>query len=194
VLGLAPNAVLRRHVKALEKTTAERFTAAPAHGKVRRFAQFHDAARSWRRVERIIARVEAGAQGTDTRFIVTILEGGRPKSDYERLYCACGQAESHIKRRGRTISPTTAPSCHEATANQFRLFLHAGSYWLPLVDAPADAQRLGLACHAVPHSAAAPHQDRRLCRRTEKANQNPPAVEHPFNPKQAVEEVTGGGR
>jgi hypothetical protein len=50
VLGLAPNAALRRHVEALEKTTAERFTAAPARGKVRRFAQFHDAARSWSRV------------------------------------------------------------------------------------------------------------------------------------------------
>src|SRR6266481_3264066 len=33
VLGLAPNAALRRHVEALEKTTAERFTVAPARGK-----------------------------------------------------------------------------------------------------------------------------------------------------------------
>jgi hypothetical protein len=33
LLGLAPNAVLRRHVEALEKTTAERFTAALARGK-----------------------------------------------------------------------------------------------------------------------------------------------------------------
>src|SRR6202047_1926090 len=49
LLGLAPNAALRRHVEALEKTTAERFTAAPARGKVRRFAQFHDAAGSWGR-------------------------------------------------------------------------------------------------------------------------------------------------
>src|SRR6266404_3653412 len=79
VLGLAPNAALRRHVEALEKTTAERFTVAAARGKVRRFAQFHDAAGSWSRVERIIARVEAGAEGTDTRFIVTNLEGGRAK-------------------------------------------------------------------------------------------------------------------
>jgi hypothetical protein len=88
VLGLAPNAALRRHVEALEKTTAERFTAVPARGKVRRFAQFHDAAGSWSRVERIIARVEAGAAGIDTRFIVTNLEGGRAKLLYERLYCA----------------------------------------------------------------------------------------------------------
>src|SRR5713226_3733728 len=129
LLGLAPNAVLRRHVEALEKTTAERFTAAPARGKVRRFAQFHDAARSWSRVERIIARVEAGAEGTDTRFIVTNLEGGRAKSLYERLYCARGQAENHIKAWKNHLAADRT-SCHEATANQFRLFLHAGSYWL----------------------------------------------------------------
>lgn len=69
MLGLAPNAVLRRHVEGLEKTTAERFTAAPARGKLRPFKEFHDAAQSWSRVERIITRVEAGPEGTDTRFI-----------------------------------------------------------------------------------------------------------------------------
>ena len=44
-----------------------------------RFTQFYDAAGSWSRVERIIARVEAGPEGTDTRFIVASLEGGRAK-------------------------------------------------------------------------------------------------------------------
>ena len=118
-----------RHVEALEKTTAERFTTGPARGKVRRFAQFHDAAGSWSRVERIIARVEAGAAGIDTRFIVTNLEGGRAKPLYERLYCARGQAENHIKAWKNHLAADRT-SCHEATANQFRLFLHAGAYWL----------------------------------------------------------------
>src|SRR4029077_6598346 len=49
----------------------------------------------------------------------------------------------------------------------------------PLVDAPADAQRLGLARHAVRHSAAAPHQNRPRRRQNEKANHAPPAVEPP---------------
>ncbi len=129
VLGLAPNAALRRHVEALEKTTAERFRAAPARGKVRRFAQFYDAAGSWSRTERIIARVEAGPQGTDTRFIVTNLEGGRPKKLYLGLYCARGQAENHIKAWKNHLAADRT-SCHQAEANQFRLFLHAGAYWL----------------------------------------------------------------
>src|SRR5271169_1246200 len=122
VLGLAPNAALAGHVAALEKSTAARFKAAPIRGKVRRFMQFYDAAQSWRRVERIIARVEAGPEGSDTRFIVTNLEGGRAKHLYERLYCARGQAKNHLAA-DRT-------SCHAAEANQFRLFLHAGAYWL----------------------------------------------------------------
>ena len=129
LFGLAPNATLSRHVTALEKSTAERFKGAPTRGKVRRFTQFYDAAESWSRVERIIARVEAGSDGTDTRFIVTNLEGGRAKHLYERLYCARGQAENHIKAWKNHLAADRT-SCHSAEANQFRLFLHAGAYWL----------------------------------------------------------------
>jgi len=171
VLGLAPNAALRRHVEALEKTTAERFRAAPARGKVRRFAQFYDAAGSWSRTERIIARVEAGPQGTDTRFIVTNLEGGRPKKLYLGLYCARGQAENHIKAWKNHLAADRT-SCHQAEANQFRLFLHAGAYWL-----------LWSLRRAMPKRSTwrviAPIEARRPRRRIEKADQHPPAVEHP---------------
>ncbi len=48
--------------------------------KLRRYKEFHDGAASWSRVERIIARVEASAQGTDTRFVVTNLAGGTARS------------------------------------------------------------------------------------------------------------------
>jgi Transposase DDE domain group 1 len=137
LFGLAPNVALRRHVTALEKSTSQRFKepapakagGAPNRGKVRRFMQFYDAAESWSRVERIIARVEAGPEGTDTRFIVTNLEGGRAKHIYERLYCARGQAENHIKAWKNHLAADRT-SCHTAEANQFRLFLHAGAYWL----------------------------------------------------------------
>jgi len=129
VFGLAPNVALCRHVTALEKSTAERFKVASTRGKLRRFMQFYDAAESWSRVERIIARVEAGSEGTDTRFIVTNLQGGRAKHLYERLYCARGQAENHIKAWKNHLAADRT-SCHTAEANQFRLFLHAGAYWL----------------------------------------------------------------
>jgi hypothetical protein len=126
ILGLSTNTALRAHVATLEASTAARAKGAE---KVRRFAEFHDAARSWRRVERIIARVEAGPQGVDTRFIVTSLTGGRAKGLYERVYCRRGEAENHIKAWKRHLAADRT-SCTRATANQMRLMLHAGAYWL----------------------------------------------------------------
>jgi len=108
VFGLAPNSTLRRHITGLEESTAARFKAAPTGGKVRRFKEFFDAAKTWSRVRRIVARVEAGSDGTDTRFIVTNLGHGNGRSLYQHLYCRRGQAENHIKP-GKPISPPTAP-------------------------------------------------------------------------------------
>src|SRR5208283_3578035 len=73
ILGVAPTATLRRHIEVLEASTKARFEAAPRDDKIRRFKEFFDGAKSWSRVERIIARVEAGPEGPDTRFIVTNL-------------------------------------------------------------------------------------------------------------------------
>ncbi|MGF7213560.1 hypothetical protein GGE65_008206 [Skermanella aerolata] len=90
VLGLAPTSTLRRHILDLEASTAARFAAGPGTAKVRRFKEFYDAAGSWSRTERIIARVEVGPQGPDTRFIVTSLRHRRGRWLYEKLYCARG--------------------------------------------------------------------------------------------------------
>ena len=100
-----------------------------AAGKVRRFKEFFDAAKTWSRVRRIVARVEAGGDGTDSRFIVTNLGHGNGRSLYQDLYCRRGQAENHIKA-WKTHLAADRTSCPKATANQFRLFLHAGAYWL----------------------------------------------------------------
>ena len=66
--------------------------------------------------------------GTDVRFIVTNLEG-RGKTLYEKVYCRRGAAENLIKdMKLTTRSDKTA--CSRWQANQFRLFLHMGAYWL----------------------------------------------------------------
>ena len=80
-------------------------------------------------VQRIIARVEAGAEGPDTRFVVTNLSKRNARGLYEDVYCRRGQAENHIKS-WKTHLAADRTSCSRATANQFRLFLHAGAYWL----------------------------------------------------------------
>jgi hypothetical protein len=128
VIGVAPTSTLRKHITSLEESTVAR--AAGANGeKLRRFKEFYDGADSWDRVERIIARVEAGPQGVDTRFIVTSLAGGSPRTIYQDIYCARGQAENHIKA-WKTHLAADRTSCTRASANQMRLFLHIGAYWL----------------------------------------------------------------
>src|SRR5919107_2917567 len=129
VLGVAATSTLRRHVEALEQSTAARRAAMPGTDKLRRYREFWDGAGSWSRVERIIARVEASARGTDTRFVVTNLAGGTPRRIYEDLYCQRGQAENHIKA-WRLHLAADRTSCSRASANQLRLMLHTGAYWL----------------------------------------------------------------
>lgn len=95
---------------------------------VRRFHQMPYRARGWSRSRKVIARVAATSMGTDARFIVTNLDG-RGKTLYEKVFCARGNAENLIKDMKRfTRSDKTA--CSRWQANQFRLFLHQGAYWL----------------------------------------------------------------
>ena len=129
ILGVAPTTTLRRHIGGLEARVKASYEAAPNQGKARGFKVFYDGAASWSRVERVIARVEAGAEGPDTRFVVTNLKQRNPRTLYEDVYCRRGQAENHIKS-WKTHLAADRTSCTKATANQLRLFLHAGAYWL----------------------------------------------------------------
>jgi hypothetical protein len=103
--------------------------ATPAGETLRRYKEFHDGAASWSRVERIIARVEAGPQGTDARFVVSNLADGTARGIYENISCRRGQAENHIQVWKRHLADDRS-SCCRAAANQVRLMLHTGAYWL----------------------------------------------------------------
>jgi len=91
---------------------------------------FRYGAKSWTVERRVIARLEAGPQGADSRFIVTNLPG-LPQMLYEKVYCARGQAENLIKAHKLHLA-SDRTSCHRATANQFRLLIHTAAYWLLL--------------------------------------------------------------
>ena len=146
ILGAAPTPTLRRHVETLEVSAKARFEAGTKKAKVRRFREFYDGAASWSRVERIIARVEAGEEGTDARFIATNLAGGKPKTLYEDIYCRRGCAENHIKS-WKTHLAADRTSCTKATANQFPPVLHAGAYsWALTYGLPVGMSQI-LAWH-----------------------------------------------
>lgn len=126
ILGLPTNRTLEAHAAPWHDQCRWRWK--PGLDRVRRFHQFEYAAGSWSASEKVIARVEATALGTDARFIVTNLSG-RGKILYEQVYCARGRMENLIKDlKLYTRSDKTA--CHRWEANQFRLFLHQGAYWL----------------------------------------------------------------
>jgi hypothetical protein len=107
--------------------------------KLRRFFQLRYGAKSWSKERKIIARVEASEQGCDTRFIVTNLPG-RGKHLYEKVYCARGRMENLIKEH-KLYTKSDRTSCHRWQANQFRLFLHTGAYWLLLLLRRAAPKR-----------------------------------------------------
>jgi len=96
--------------------------------KVRCFFQTRYRAGSWSRERTVIARVEATSKGSDIRFIVTNLPG-RSRVLYEKVYCARGRMENMIKEH-KLYTRSDRTSCHRWEANQFRLFLHTGAYWL----------------------------------------------------------------
>jgi hypothetical protein len=127
VFGLAGNQLLLRKVAHLADATAMARLAGEAV-KSRRYAEFRYAAKTWQAERQVIARVEASAQGSDSRFVVTNLKGG-PRWLYEEVYCARGQAENLIKAHKLHLA-SDRTSCSKATANQFRLLVHTAAYWL----------------------------------------------------------------
>ena len=128
IFGLAGNAVLLSVISARRGCRRAGRIDGEAQ-KVRRL-RLRYAAKSWKVERRVIARVEAGPQGADSRFIVTNL-AGLPKALYEKVYCARGQAENLIKAHKLHLA-SDRTSCTKATANQFRLLIHTAAYWLML--------------------------------------------------------------
>src|SRR3954447_10500021 len=129
IFGLAGNKVLLRRVSPLAEDAA--LGRLDGEGeKVRRYGDGRYAAKSWKVERRVVARIEAGPQGADSRFIVTNLPG-LPKMLYEKVYCARGQAENLIKAHKLHLA-SDRTSCRKATANQFRLLIHTAAYWLML--------------------------------------------------------------
>jgi hypothetical protein len=127
VFGLAGNQVLRTRIADLAEDAAVSRVQGDAT-KVRRLAAFRYGAKTWKVERQVIARVEASAQGSDSRFIVTNLAGA-PRWLYESVYCQRGQAENLIKAHKLHLA-SDRTSCTSATANQFRLLIHTAAYWL----------------------------------------------------------------
>src|SRR5215468_1407982 len=70
-------------------------------------------------------------RGIDIRYVVTSLQDGDAEHIYATVYCARGQVENLIKQHKAQLA-SDRTSCRSPLANQMRLILHTGAYWLLL--------------------------------------------------------------
>jgi hypothetical protein len=126
IIGVVKNQRLERLCAALQRDAATQFKA--TNNKVRCFGEFAYAAKSWDHPRRVIARIEHGDKGANPRFVVTNLNG-KPKSLYDKLYCARGDMENRIKEQQLDMFADRT-SCHHWWPNQLRLLFSTLAYTL----------------------------------------------------------------
>ena len=130
ILGLPGNSVLDSLVEPVADAVRVNRAINETYG-VRRYTETRYGAKSWSCERRVVARIEATTKGLDIRYVVTNLGTGSAGWLYDTLYCARGQAENLIKLH-KTQLASDRTSCRDPRANQVRLVLHTGAYWLML--------------------------------------------------------------
>lgn len=92
---------------------------------IRRYYKLEYKAKSWKYYQRVIAKIEVSAEGTNIRFVVTKNRNNSPETIYRR-YCERGEMELWIK--DLKYFKADRMSCNSYRANYFRLFLYAAAY------------------------------------------------------------------
>ncbi|MHC4917312.1 MAG: IS1380 family transposase [Planctomycetota bacterium] len=123
LVGIASNVAFKARTDWELQKVRERFERT---GRPRRYvAGFWHRAASWSRKRRIIYKVEANAEGTNRRFLVTNMKG--LPVHLHRLYCDRGTAEGFIDQLKNALKADRL-SCHRFVANAFRLVQFALAY------------------------------------------------------------------
>ena len=94
---------------------------------IRRYYKLEYKAQSWKYPQRVIAKIEVSAEGTNIRFVVTKNRNNSPETVYRR-YCGRGEMELWIK--DLKYFKADRMSCNSYRANYFRLFLYAAAFVL----------------------------------------------------------------
>jgi hypothetical protein len=125
-IGLVPNPRLERAVAPLQAEAA-RQSVAQGGAKVRLLGETTYQADAWPQPRRVVMKAEVLPKGTNTRFVVTS-RTETPDALYD-WYVDRGETENWIKDLKAGCGADRL-SCHRFWANQFRLLLHAATYWL----------------------------------------------------------------
>jgi hypothetical protein len=126
-IGLVPNRRLETlAAPLLDRALAE---ATETGEKVRLISDTTYQAGSWETERRVVYKAEALATGPNTRFVVTNRPTAVVAQTVYDAYVDRGEPENWIKDLKNHCFADRL-SCHTFVANQFRLLLHAGVYWL----------------------------------------------------------------
>jgi hypothetical protein len=126
LVGIAQNSRLLEQSHSLI-CRAERLCQATGE-KQRIFGKVTYAAETWNLKRRVIVKAEHSARGPNPRFVVTNMPGD-PRTIYDEVYCARGEAENRIKEQQLCLFADRT-SCMNWLPNQFRVLLSALAYAL----------------------------------------------------------------
>lgn len=126
-VGISGNKVLQRHVGTEKELIKMWFLE---HGQ--QYQYFTEAmeyqAQSWKRPEKVYAKVEATKQGMNIRFFCSNMRGQTAKELYMDFYVKRGDRSENRIKEVKSMCFSGRLSCHEFYANYFRIFLSALSY------------------------------------------------------------------
>jgi Transposase DDE domain. len=127
VTGLTGNSVLLKRVEKWLSNAQKEYNRTQT--PIKTYHHFTYKAGSWKYVQRVVVKIEIGEMGSNIRFVVTSFKNTYARTIYESLYCDRARMELMIKEI-KTYLYADRMSCQRFSANQFRLFIHAGAYVL----------------------------------------------------------------
>jgi Transposase DDE domain group 1 len=170
--GIGMNSRLRDLSDALLKQAVEDYERTKKPQRL--FLADHYQAGSWASAQPIVIKVEAHAQGTNRRAVVTNRPGWAvlPSAIYDE-YAERGESENRNKELKRELQADRL-SDHRFMANYFRLYLHAAALNLlvrlrrAVVQSPPTAAELGLPADLPTAAIDTPHRKRFFNRRRQR--------------------------
>lgn len=126
-IGIPSNQVLQRAVKDEEDMIRNFF-----YNYGEKYQYFSERieykAESWEFPQNCYAKIESTSKGMNTRFICTNMHGKSAKELYKDYYVKRGDRSENRIKEIKTMCYSGRLSCHDFTANYFRLMLSALSY------------------------------------------------------------------
>jgi hypothetical protein len=124
IVGLPGNNVLNDLSEGLREKVKQNYELEKETQK--EYGEFEYSAKSWRNERRVIVKAEHNGIGSNTRYVVTNMEGS-PEYLYCDVYCQRGDMENRIKEVQTDMFGDRLSATSYAT-NQLRLMLSAISY------------------------------------------------------------------